>query len=153
MCIHYLPEWAQQINSRNKQYSLLKLPTWWHRWSRERGEGRQRCKPRLESERGSGTLRGGLLMKLWRHHLDLRWMGILGYCFPKINVLSKVSTPKVHQKYEKVSEKPWKRTWNHDNPTWNHEKPWKPTWNHENPPETIKTNLEPWKITKNDLKP
>ena len=105
MCIHYLPEWAQQINSRNKQYSLLKLPTWWHRWSRERGEGRQRCKPRLESERGSGTLRGGLLMKLWRHHLDLRWMGILGYCFPKINVLSKVSTPKVHQKYEKVSEK------------------------------------------------
>ena len=28
-----------------------------------------------------------------------------GYCFPKINVLSKVSTPKVHQKYEKVSEK------------------------------------------------
>ena len=28
-----------------------------------------------------------------------------GYCFPKINILSKVSTPKVHQKYEKVSEK------------------------------------------------
>ena len=81
MCIHYLPEWAQQINSRNKQYSLLKLPTWWHRWSRERGEGRQRCKPRLESERGSGTLRGGLLMKLWRHHLDLRWMICWKVCF------------------------------------------------------------------------
>ena len=81
MCIHYSPEWAQQINSRNKQYSLLKLPTWWHRWSRERGEGRQRCKPRLESERGSGTLRGGLLMKLWRHHLDLRWMICWKVCF------------------------------------------------------------------------
>merc|ERR1712122_374245 len=28
-----------------------------------------------------------------------------GYCFPKINILSKVSTPKVHKKNEKVSEK------------------------------------------------
>merc|ERR1711923_350152 len=28
-----------------------------------------------------------------------------GYCFPKIDILSKVSTPKVHKKNEKVSEK------------------------------------------------